>query len=438
MVREAEALRIGDSHGWSDLPLRRRRRWRVDFALVTALGFAAATGTVCDVPGWAAVPDATVSSVTPSIAVTEVVVNALGGAAVEVSLSSGGQALSGVQCDVSYPDEALSFSVSSGASVTTAAKMIWTAVPDSGVERILATGLNQNVIADGVLATLAIQMKTGAAPGIYPLTLTNVIASDPSGAPVTLSTIDGGAVVAGTGVAAPAVGAVGNAASYTGGLVAPGEIVVIFGNSFAESTPNAMQLTATGTVANSLGGTTVFFNDVPAPLLYTSANQVSAIVPYEVDGQTQTSIQVEYQGIRSAPLIVPVAPAAPGVFTLDLSGSGQGAIVNRDGTVNGPASPAARGDIVSIYGTGEGKTVPPGADGIIVTAADLCYPAQTVTVSIAGQSAEVLYAGSAGDSVAGLLQVNARIPMGIAPGSAVPVAITVGGSSQAGVTMAVQ
>ena len=93
---------------------------------------------------------------------------------------------------------------------------------------------------------------------------------------------------------------------------------------------------------------------------------------------------------------------------------------------------------MSIYGTGEGKTVPPGADGIIVTAADLCYPAQTVTVSIAGQSAEVLYAGSAGDSVAGLLQVNARIPMGIAPGSAVPVAITVGGSSQAGVTMAVQ
>jgi uncharacterized protein (TIGR03437 family) len=438
MVKEAEALRIGDLHGSSGLPLGRRSRWRLDVALVAALGLAAATGMVCDVPGWAAVPDATVSSVTPSIAVTEVVVNAQGGAAVEVSLSSGGQTLSGIQCDVSYPDKALSFSVSSGASVTRAAKMTWTATPEPGVERILAVGLNQNVIPDGVLVTLAVQVKTGAAPGVYALTLTNVIASDPSGAPVMLSTIDGGAVVPGTGVSAPAVGAVGNAASYSGNFVAPGEIVVIFGNSFTESTPNAMQLTATGTVAASLGGTTALFNDVPAPLLYTSASQLSAIVPYEVDGQTQTSIQVEYQGIRSAPLIVPVAPTAPGVFTLDLSGSGQGAIVNQDGTVNGPANPAASGDIVSIYGTGEGETVPPGTDGIILTAADLCRPVQTVTVSIAGQSADVLYAGSAGDSVAGLLQVNARIPMGVAPGTAVPVTITVGGSSQAGVTMAVK
>jgi len=40
--------------------------------------------------------------------------------------------------------------------------------------------------------------------------------------------------------------------------------------------------------------------------------------------------------------------------------------------------------------------------------------------------------------VAGLLQVNARIPLGIAPSTATPVTIAIGGNSQPGVTMAVQ
>ena len=112
--------------------------------------------------------------------------------------------------------------------------------------------------------------------------------------------------------------------------------------------------------------------------------------------------------------------------------------MNQDGTINGPDNPATRGDVVSIYATGEGQTTPPGTDGFIVGAANLCRPIQAVTVSIGGQPAEVLYAGSAGDAVAGLLQVNARIPFGIAPGTAAAVTISNGGSSQANVTMAVQ
>jgi hypothetical protein len=49
------------------------------------------------------------------------------------------------------------------------------------------------------------------------------------------------------------------------------------------------------------------------------------------------------------------------------------------------------------------------------------------------------YAGSAPESVAGLLQVNAVVPAGVSVGSAVPVAVSVGGvASQAGVTLAVR
>lgn len=59
-------------------------------------------------------------------------------------------------------------------------------------------------------------------------------------------------------------------------------------------------------------------------------------------------------------------------------------------------------------------------------------------VSIGGQDADVLYAGSAVDQVTGLLQVNARVPSSIAPDASVPLKIMLEGTSQTGVTMAVK
>jgi uncharacterized protein (TIGR03437 family) len=162
-------------------------------------------------------------------------------------------------------------------------------------------------------------------------------------------------------------------------------------------------------------------------------------VPYEVYSQDHTSIQVEYQGLRSAPFILPVAAAAPGIFTADSSGSGQGAIVNQDGTINGPNSPAPRGSIVSIYGTGDGQTLPAGVDGIIIGGlSDLRYTILPVTASIGGTNADVIYSGSVGNQVAGLFQTNVRIPLTVETGTAVPVSISIGtNSSQPAVTLAV-
>ncbi|MBK5291093.1 MAG: hypothetical protein JJE04_05265 [Acidobacteriia bacterium] len=53
--------------------------------------------------------------------------------------------------------------------------------------------------------------------------------------------------------------------------------------------------------------------------------------------------------------------------------------------------------------------------------------------------AELLYAGAAPGLVAGVLQVNVKVPAGIAPGQSVPVQFAVGGvSSRSGVTLAVR
>jgi uncharacterized protein (TIGR03437 family) len=105
-------------------------------------------------------------------------------------------------------------------------------------------------------------------------------------------------------------------------------------------------------------------------------------------------------------------------------GNNQAAVINQDGTVNGPNNPAVRGAYVSIYATGEGQTTPGGIDGLV--AGGLSKPNAGVTVSIGQINATVLYAGTA--SFDGFFQVNAVIPQGLTAGS-VPITLTVGGAA---------
>ena len=78
-------------------------------------------------------------------------------------------------------------------------------------------------------------------------------------------------------------------------------------------------------------------------------------------------IQIEYQGVLSDVVTVPVLPSRPGIFSLDGSGQGLLAILNQDGSVNSPSNPAARGSIVTIYATGGDERDPAVADGQILS-----------------------------------------------------------------------
>ena len=62
----------------------------------------------------------------------------------------------------------------------------------------------------------------------------------------------------------------------------------------------------------------------------------------------------------------------------------------------------------------------------------------TVSVEFGGIDAKVLYAGPAPAEVAGVIQINARVPAGVNSG-AVPVTVKIGGeASQPGVIVAVR
>ena len=234
------------------------------------------------------------------------------------------------------------------------------------------------------------------------------------------------------------VTAVVNAASFAPGPVAPGEIITIFGTNLSPAGLTTGRVTD-GKLETTVSGVRVLFDEIAAPILYASPTQISAIVPYQLYGRASTRLQVERGTFRTIAREVRVTDAAPAIFVVNPDG--QAAVVNQDGSVNGAASAADVGSVVSIYATGEGQTNPPGVNGRITPAltSELALPLLPVTAQIGGQKADVLYAGSAPGLAAGAMQVNVRIPPGTPKGAAVPVLITVGGlSSQPGVVLAIK
>jgi uncharacterized protein (TIGR03437 family) len=241
-----------------------------------------------------------------------------------------------------------------------------------------------------------------------------------------------------SGSGPPQITAVANGASFLGDTVSPGEVLAIFGVNLGPAQLANLQTDGRSHLTTSLSDTQIFFNGVSAPLLYTSANQLGAIVPFGTTGPT-TEVVVLSQGQLSAPTTMPVAPAAPALFSLDGTGGGPGAILNQDGAPNSTDNPADRGSVVVLFGTGAGQTSPAGDDGMISTDFPLPTPILPVTVFIDDQPAELLYAGAAPGMVEGILQINARVPTTAASGAGIPVMFKVGNySSPKTVTLSVR
>lgn len=230
----------------------------------------------------------------------------------------------------------------------------------------------------------------------------------------------------------PRVTAVANAASYETGAVAPGEYVVLYGETLGPITLAAGRLNG-DRLDTEAGGTRVLIDGTAAPIVYSSSTQLVTILPYNVAGKATAQLVVEYNGERSPPVELTVAESAPGVF---LQSAGQyGAILNQNGSVNGPGNPAEAESIVSIYATGEGQTTPAGVDGLIASATRLPAPIAPVKVFMNGVEAEILYAGAAPGAPAGALQVNARVPAGVR--GTVPLILQAGSKSSPAVQVAV-
>jgi len=218
--------------------------------------------------------------------------------------------------------------------------------------------------------------------------------------------------------AAPQFSASGivNTASLAGGNIAPGELITITGKNLGPGLPLGMQIVS-GRVTTSLGGVRVLFNGIPGPIVFAYSNQVTAIVPFGIEGES-AAIQVERSGNLSAAVNVPLAPSAPGIFTVDGSGTGQIAAWNHDGSLNGSANPAATGSSIMLLLTGAGQTTPAGIDGLVNTnPASLAGLALPIRALIGGKPATVASAGNGVGLISGIVQVSLVVPSGLSAGS---------------------
>jgi uncharacterized protein (TIGR03437 family) len=294
---------------------------------------------------------------------------------------------------------------------------------------------------------------SGAPSGAAPASVALAVFPNNSGATLSATISIAGVSVAITQPAASAppiapLKSVVNAASYIGGMVSPGEMVTIFGSAIGPATAAyATTDPATGKLATAIGGVQVLFNGIPAPMIYASATQVSAVVPYEMpliaNPFAPPSVWIAFAGQTSNAYQLTPVPAAAGLFAQNASGSGPGAILNQDNSLNGLLHAAAKASIIQIFMTGEGQTNPQGVTGKLTTVTlpppqVTPAPVQPIQVWINGQPALYTYAGEAPGMVAGVMQLNVQIPANAASG-ALAIQVSIGGAmSQTGITVSVQ
>jgi uncharacterized protein (TIGR03437 family) len=226
--------------------------------------------------------------------------------------------------------------------------------------------------------------------------------------------------------------------------VSPGEIVTIFGADGLGFSVNAQaQPDANGLIETQFASTLVTFNGIPGPVLVSAPNQVTAIVPYELAGATSANVRVIFNGQTTGSETVPVAPSAPGIFTLDSSAyTGStflgSPVLNADGTVNTIYNLAAESSNITLFETGEGLTTPAGVGGLIATGPTFAVPQLPVTVTIGGVGATVVSAAAVQGEVAGVIQIVATLPASVTTSNSVPVTVQVGTVVSPTVTIAVK
>ena len=175
------------------------------------------------------------------------------------------------------------------------------------------------------------------------------------------------------------------AAGMVTGRVAPGELISIYGWSL---------------------GDRVLVDEIPAPVLYQSSTQINAVVPVGVAGRERVTIAVRADAVETATAVVAITPAVPEIFRI---AGERAAALNEDGTVNSPDNPATLGSIVSVWGTGAPNWPGDTKDGAPNPLDRLIDLGIAVEHGLQLRS-EVIFAGAAPGLVAGVFQINLRLP----------------------------
>jgi uncharacterized protein (TIGR03437 family) len=174
-----------------------------------------------------------------------------------------------------------------------------------------------------------------------------------------------------------------------------------------------------------LGDTQVLLNEKPVHLYYVSPFQINFLVPMNAPDSGTAEIQVLR---KSTGQVVAISNpqfdrVSPALFVQGFALEGQLAALNEDNTVNNAGNPIHRGQVIQMFGTGQGFVPNAPEDGTAPTGPINTQERPRVVVGADFvKDEDILYSGLA-PTLVGVWQLNVRIPQEVAPGAAVDVAV---------------
>ena len=220
----------------------------------------------------------------------------------------------------------------------------------------------------------------------------------------------------------------GGTLSAAGGhpAVAPGSVVSLYGTALAP----AEQTARSWPLPTQMSAVSVNVNGMAVPLLFVSPQQINFLLPFETQGAP--SLIVNYAGSESRPAQLPASnfrlDSAPAIFTIPANGQGA-VLIAGTGLIAGTARdgisrPARRGEVIEIYCTGLGPVSNPPKAGSPASSDVRSTTLGSTIVTVGAVRAVVLFSGLA-PGIAGVYQVNVRIPEGVPAGDRVSLSIKV-------------
>lgn len=269
----------------------------------------------------------------------------------------------------------------------------------------------------------------GASPGIYrgSVTIKSNAANSPTEIPVVLEVVAQGPPVINFN------GLQDTATLTEGDVLAPGGVVSGFGEGFSYREPEAV---TEGAWQNTLGGTSVFVQDRPAPLSYSSYGQINFQIPFDTE-PGERLVVVEREGQRSQPSSIIVRAAVPKMIRMQLRARGLdipeyrdyfGLAYHADGTQSLPTEfgiansrPTRRGETITMFAMGLGRTDPVVAAGTPGTAEPLVSVASSQRqvcfgcLALGGQRTDATFVGLA-PGLVGIYHVVVVVPESVPSG----------------------
>jgi uncharacterized protein (TIGR03437 family) len=171
----------------------------------------------------------------------------------------------------------------------------------------------------------------------------------------------------------PTVTSIVNAGTFAAGPAVPGSISTLMGAQLAGK------------------NVVVGFDGSPARILFDSNTQINVVVPAVLGTKASSQLVVVVDGTSSLTQTVPLAAFGPGIF--------KGGVLNQDGSANATDHPAHLPSVLQIFATG------------------LSGNGQ-ITARINGAVIDSLEFGGPAPGLAGVQQVNLKLPTGLTGSSA--------------------